>query len=44
MLDKTIVHPQGGGQPNDEGYLKQGDVKFTVESISAKDDISLHIG
>ena len=21
VLDKTLMHPQGGGQPNDEGYL-----------------------
>lgn len=21
VLDKSIMHPQGGGQPNDEGYL-----------------------
>ena len=44
VLDKTIVHPQGGGQPNDEGYLKQGAVKFNVESLQTKDDVIMHVG
>jgi Ser-tRNA(Ala) deacylase AlaX len=25
VLDSTIFHPQGGGQPNDEGFIKHAD-------------------
>jgi len=44
VLDKTICHPQGGGQPNDEGYLQQGKTKFTLENLMVKEDVVLHIG
>ena len=44
MLDKTILHPQGGGQPSDEGYLMQDAVKFNIEALSAKNDVIYHIG
>ena len=44
ILDKTICHPQGGGQPSDEGFLKQGDIKFNLEALSIVEDTILHIG
>ena len=44
ILDKTICHPQGGGQPSDEGYLKQGDIKFNLESLSIQENTILHTG
>ena len=44
ILDKTICHPQGGGQPSDEGFLKQGDIKFNLEALSIVKDTILHIG
>lgn len=44
VLDKTIMHPQGGGQPNDEGYLTQGATRFTLEHLAIQDDVILHIG
>lgn len=33
ILDKTIFHPQGGGQPADEGTLSIDGVVFTVKAL-----------
>ena len=46
VLDKTIFHPQGGGQPSDEGYIKhlEGDYKFQINSLTIKDDVIWHVG
>jgi Ser-tRNA(Ala) deacylase AlaX len=44
IVDKTIFHPQGGGQPNDEGVIKAGDSEFIVESLKANGDYISHIG
>ena len=44
ILDKTILHPQGGGQPSDEGFLSQGDIKFNIEALMIKDDVIWHVG
>lgn len=45
ILDKTILHPQGGGQPNDDGSLQQGDIKFKISSLATKEgDIIWHVG
>lgn len=46
VLDSTIFHPQGGGQPADEGFItsSDGSVKFLLKSLQAKDDAILHVG
>ena len=44
ILDRTIMHPQGGGQPSDEGYLQNDDAKFTVEALGISSDVIQHIG
>lgn len=44
VLDKTILHPQGGGQPNDEGHLTDGSVTFKVESMTIKEEVIWHVG
>jgi Ser-tRNA(Ala) deacylase AlaX len=46
VLDRTIFHPQGGGQPNDEGFIKHkdNDYKFKIVNLMIKDDIIWHIG
>lgn len=32
-LDRTAFYPGGGGQPNDEGWLKAGDDAYTVTKV-----------
>ena len=46
VLDKTILHPQGGGQPGDIGYIEaaDGSAKFEVADYRVKDDAILHLG
>ena len=44
ILDRTIFHPQGGGQPADEGVIKSDKAVFNISSLKPKDDCILHIG
>jgi len=44
IVDKTIFHPQGGGQPKDEGVIKGGEAEFTVEDIKNQGSYISHIG
>ena len=38
------MHPQGGGQPSDEGFLSQGATRFNIEALATQDDIIMHLG
>ncbi|XP_030475686.1 uncharacterized protein LOC115692864 isoform X1 [Syzygium oleosum] len=48
VLDSTIFHPQGGGQPADMGFITvEGDdreVKFAVQDVRLKDGLVYHYG
>jgi Ser-tRNA(Ala) deacylase AlaX len=46
IFDKTIFHPQGGGQPKDRGFLvsEDGSIKFEVTDLKNQDDAILHVG
>lgn len=44
ILDKTIFHPQGGGQPDDEGIISSDGVVFKVEQLKIRGKSILHIG
>ncbi|CAM6093003.1 unnamed protein product [Calypogeia fissa] len=46
IVDRTILYPQGGGQPCDTGYISAVDerVKFRVEDVRAKNGIVYHYG
>lgn len=43
-MDKTIFHPQGGGQPNDEGVMKSAEAEFKVEDIKINGSYISHFG
>ncbi|CAH1755895.1 1409_t:CDS:2 [Entrophospora sp. SA101] len=36
IFDKTIFHPQGGGQPNDEGCLEIAGQRYAVKKLGDK--------
>lgn len=45
--DKTVFHPQGGGQPSDVGTIKASDSTFTVSTArtsTGKPGVVLHLG
>ncbi|KAK7363584.1 hypothetical protein VNO77_05731 [Canavalia gladiata] len=46
ILDRTIFHPQGGGQPADTGFvcIEGLDNKFLVHDVRSKDGIVFHYG
>ena len=42
VLDSTVFHPQGGGQPADGGYITDVDCsrfKFVVQDVRSKNGI-----
>lgn len=47
VFDRTIFHPQGGGQPADTGEIstKDGeDIKITISDVKMRDEIVYHYG
>ncbi|AEE75837.1 threonyl and alanyl tRNA synthetase second additional domain-containing protein [Arabidopsis thaliana] len=46
ILESTVFHPQGGGQPSDTGLIvfSGSDLKFSVQDVRSKDGIVLHYG
>jgi Ser-tRNA(Ala) deacylase AlaX len=44
ILDKTILYPQGGGQPYDTGLIKSGVATFFVEETRFVDGVVKHVG
>ncbi|KAL3641979.1 hypothetical protein CASFOL_012794 [Castilleja foliolosa] len=44
VLDSTIFHPQGGGQPSDKGFISNPHFNFVVEDVRSKDKIVYHYG
>ncbi|XP_037410977.1 alanine--tRNA ligase-like isoform X2 [Triticum dicoccoides] len=47
VLDATIFHPQGGGQPADTGFIVSAagaGARFLVEDVRVKDGVVLHYG
>ena len=46
VLDQTVFHPQGGGQPSDLGLITSEDGKtvFKVESVRNNEDEVIHFG
>ncbi|GJW62562.1 alanine--tRNA ligase [Tanacetum coccineum] len=47
VLDSTVFHPQGGGQPADGGYITDVDCsrfKFLVQDVRSKNGIVHHYG
>ncbi|XP_048497400.1 uncharacterized protein LOC104884372 isoform X7 [Beta vulgaris subsp. vulgaris] len=46
ILESTIFHPQGGGQPSDTGFITNLSFpsKFVVEDVRCKDGIIYHFG
>lgn len=44
VLDQTIFHPQGGGQPYDQGVIESPQGKFLVEEARLAGDRVKHIG
>ncbi|XP_024022653.1 uncharacterized protein LOC21406297 isoform X2 [Morus notabilis] len=46
VLDRTVFHPQGGGQPADLGFIAiaDSDFKFVVQDVRSKDGILFHYG
>ncbi|KAK9179340.1 hypothetical protein WN943_028539 [Citrus x changshan-huyou] len=46
ILESTIFHPQGGGQPSDTGFIivADSDFKFIVQDVRSRDGIVFHYG
>ncbi len=44
LLDHTLFHPQGGGQPNDSGKLIGPGGIFTVNGLRIEEGRIIHLG
>ncbi len=44
ILDQTIFHPQGGGQPTDTGVINSESFTFKVNMVRFKEGIVYHFG
>ncbi|KAL5227453.1 hypothetical protein ABZP36_015718 [Zizania latifolia] len=44
VLDATVFHPQGGGQPADAGVISAAGARFLVEDVRTKDGVVFHYG
>ncbi len=42
ILDRTLLYPEGGGQPADHGTLEKGDRIFRVVDVQKSGDVVLH--
>jgi len=42
VLDKTLLYPEGGGQPADHGTLEKGGQVFQVVDVQKSGDVALH--
>lgn len=44
VVDRTILYPQGGGQPYDQGKIMSSSAIFLVEEVRFVDGIVKHVG
>lgn len=44
VLDKTIFHPRGGGQPSDIGLIRGGELEFRVTKVLDVNGVLVHYG
>ena len=42
ILDKTIAHPKGGGQPSDRGYIELEEERFPILDVVEDDGMVRH--
>jgi len=42
ILDRTLLYPEGGGQPADHGILEKGGLEFRVVDVQKVGDVVLH--
>jgi misacylated tRNA(Ala) deacylase len=43
VLDRTAFYPTGGGQPNDTGVIRAGDVTWLVENVTKRGADVVHV-